>query len=179
MDLDISPIASKPNFKDDKIIKKILRHEGTGKAIVTFDRYKNSLTDYCYWYLLSTLWVSYSGFSDLRLWKKLFLSNRPLQEQSIMKPSELRAFNHLPEHGIVAYRAKRINETDCIAYTLDWTVAKKMALSRNVKLIHAYHLSKRDITALFLRRGEHEVIVLDKDKPHLIEIMEFQQEPSI
>ncbi len=65
-----------PNQTDNFIIQKLLPYEGTPLAIVKFKEVCNDLSDYAYWFMLSTLWVSYSGFSELELWKELFSSNR-------------------------------------------------------------------------------------------------------
>ena len=158
---DISPF-SQPSLKDTKIIKKIMRYEATGRAIVEFDKYKQCLTDYCYWFLLSTLCVSYTGWSDLRMWKRLFRSPRPNRTACLMKPSEIRAFDLLPS-TVTAYRAKRSNEQDCIAYTLNLEMAAQWAVQRGVKDVHCYTVDKKNILALFLRRNEQEIIVLEQD----------------
>ncbi|MEC2555116.1 hypothetical protein P9W85_28065, partial [Bacillus tropicus] len=63
---------------------------------------------------------------------------------------------------ITVYRAHRINEKDWIAYTLDPLIAARFANEREVNTIAEYKVKKRDVFALFLRRGEQEVIVLDK-----------------
>lgn len=170
-DLDISPL-SKPNFTDSKIIKKIMRHEKTGRAIVEFDKYKSKLSDYGYWFVLSTLWVSYTGWSDLRLWKRLFNSNRPSRKLSIMKPSEVRKFDQLPE-SLSVYRAKREGELDCIAYTLNPEIASTWAVKRGVSEVHCYEVNKQDVLALFLRRNEHEIIVLDQSKVRFTSTMKI------
>ncbi|MEI8659230.1 hypothetical protein [Vibrio sp. Hal054] len=165
--LDISPLAE-PNLKDSKIVSKLLRYEGTGRAIVEFDKHKSKLSDYAYWFMLSTLWVSYTGFSDLKLWKKLFSSNRAHRKHSIMKPSEVITYDELPDR-LTVFRAKRPNESDCIAYTLDVNVAIQWALRREVDTIHCYTVAKADVLALFLRRNESEVIVLEQTSLDFIE----------
>lgn len=147
----------------DAIIgKKLVELEETPEAIKYFADRCNELTDYAYWFFLSTLWVSYSGFSDLELWKKLFSSNRAKRKKSIMKPSELNAFENLPWF-VTVYRAHRLGEKDCIAYTLNKDIAYRFAMEREVNLIKEYKVKKKDITALFLRREENEVIVLNKE----------------
>ncbi|WP_197080912.1 hypothetical protein [Gordoniibacillus kamchatkensis] len=80
-----------------------------------------------------------------------------------MKPSELTEFHKLPE-VIIAYRAHRPCETDWISYTLDRNIAERFALERKVDHIAQYQLRKRDVLALFLRRGEQEIIMLDPKK---------------
>ncbi|PSV00688.1 hypothetical protein [Photobacterium kishitanii] len=159
---DISP-DFKTNKNDSRIAKKLIRLEGTPRAIIEFDKHKSKLSDYGYWFLLSTSWVSYTGFSDLKMWKRLFSANRPLKDTSVMKPSELSALNDLPSELLV-YRAKRIGEEDWIAYTLSPKIAGIMASSRGTGVVHKYKVHKADITALFLRRGEQEVIITDKNK---------------
>lgn len=63
-------------------------------AIAKFRECCNELSDYAYWFMLSTLWVSYSGFSDLELCKELFSRNRPNKSISLMKPDELAALKN-------------------------------------------------------------------------------------
>jgi hypothetical protein len=151
------------NPVDAAIATRLLDFEGTPRAIQYFAEVCDSLTDYSYWFLLGTLWVSYSGWSDLRLWKRLFKSTRPRRETSLMKPSELRVFKALPE-TVTAYRAHRNNETDWISYTLDRGVAKRFARERGVTEFVEYRLAKADVLALFLRRGEQELIMLNPTK---------------
>ncbi|MFT9496350.1 hypothetical protein [Anaerosolibacter sp.] len=160
-----------PNFEwnpvDANIAKRLIDLEETPEAIQYFSRVCHKLTDYAYWFLLSTLWVSYTGFTDINLWKKLFSEKRPYRLTSIMKPSELKAFQNLPKR-ITIYRAHRPNETDWIAYTLDFDIAKRFARERQVNIITEYRIKKADVTALFLRRGENEIIALDKSKIQFI-----------
>lgn len=155
------------SFYDSQVAKELLKREETPEAITYFAKVCEKLTDYSYWFLLSTLWVSYTGYSEIELWKKLFGSDRPKRKQSIMKPSELKAFNHLP-FQITIYRAHRPNEDDWIAYTLDPMIAARFAKERGVDTFSEYVVKKRDVLALFLRRGEKEIIVLDKSKINFV-----------
>lgn len=74
---DISPNFVR-NDTDAAIFRRLTILAETPRAIVEFDRKCHRLSDYGYWFGLSTLWVSYTGFSDLRRWKRLFSSDRPL-----------------------------------------------------------------------------------------------------
>ena len=150
-------------FKDH-----IIEIAETPEAFDYFIHHRSMLSDYTYWFFLSTLWVDYTGYSDLRDWKDMFSSKRPNKEISLMKPSELKAFHDLP-NKVIAYRVHRPNETDWIAYTLSLEVALRFARERNADKISVYRIKKRDILALFLRRGEHEIIVLDKEQSKLID----------
>lgn len=169
---DISP-NFKPNVLDAQIAAELLKHEGTPRAITRFAELHEHLTDYAYWFLLGTQWVSYSGWSDLNLWKRLFRSCRPKRASSIMKPSELIEFNKLPK-WITAYRAHRLGETDWISYTLGREIAERFARERGVSEIVAYELQKKDCIALFLRRDEQEIIMLDPAKARRIEVLPLQ-----
>lgn len=155
------------NPSDAMYTQQLLKFEGTPLAIQYFAKICDRLSDHSYWFLLSTLWVSYTGHSDLNLWKELFASKRPKRKTSIMKPSELKVFNNLP-YFVTAYRAHRPNETDWIAYTIKKDIAFRFALERGVSSISEYQVKKREILTLFLRRGEHEVLVIDKSKPRFI-----------
>ena len=163
---DISP-DFRWNKKDLQTINKILPYEATPEAIQLFQRYAYRLTDYAYWFLLSTLWVSYTGFSDLEAWKQLFLSTRSNRETSIMKPSELGLFRAL-QGTLAVYRAHRPDEPDWISYTLSAEQAGKFAAHRKVSQVKQYRIAKADVLCLFLRRGELEVLVLDKGRAELV-----------
>ncbi len=163
---DISP-AFTPSPRDAELMEDVIRFEATDGAIKRFVEVCDQLTDYGYWFGLSTLWVSYSGWSDLELWKLLFQAPRRLRRLSIMKPSELRAFDALPK-VITAYRAHRPNEKDWISYTLDPVTCAKFAAWRDVDSFSEYRLRKVDCLALFLRRGEKELLMLEPTKARFV-----------
>ncbi|MEO7716323.1 MAG: hypothetical protein ABIY70_08965 [Capsulimonas sp.] len=167
---DISP-DFRPSAIDARIASEVLRHEGTPEAIRCFARLSMPLTSYGYWHMLSVLWVSYTGYSDLGLWKTLFSSSRKNRETSIMKPSEIAALRRLPEQ-ITVYRAHRPGETDWIAYTLNPQTAARFAHERGVSHIRAYVVDRPDVLALFLRRSEHEILALDKTRPRFVREIE-------
>ncbi len=167
-----------PNQTDNFIIRNLLAYEGTPMAITKFKECCNELSDYAYWFMLSTLWVSYSGFSDLELWKELFSSNRPNKSISLMKPDELSALKKLP-NKITVYRAHRQKETDWIAYTLDKNIADRFARERGTSEITAYKVKKIDILAYFTRRGEQEIIVINKSKVKKFEEGQNDQKTNI
>jgi hypothetical protein len=163
---DVSP-DFRWSRRDTGLIRKILVHAETPRAIREFSRHAGRLTNHAYWFVLSTLWVSYTGWSDLDEWKRLFASTRPLRDTSIMKPSELEIFRELPEM-LTLYRAHRANEKDWISYTLLPVKAAEFAQRRAVDLVAEYRVAKADALCLFLRRGEFEVLVLDKGKAEFV-----------
>ncbi|MED3575885.1 hypothetical protein [Cytobacillus praedii] len=77
------------NYYDSKVAKELVAKEGTPEAILYFSKICDKLTECGYWFFLSTLWVSYSGHTDINLWKNLFGSDRNNRKRCIMKPSEL------------------------------------------------------------------------------------------
>lgn len=159
---DISP-DFRYNAADAAIMRRIIRFEGKPYAIQKFAQECEALTDYGYWFLLSTLWVSYTGWSDLSLWRRLFKSNRPNRDTSLMKPSELAAFHALPD-TIPCLRAHREAETDWLSYTLSMERAVMFAQQRGVDQVTRYLLPKDQALCLFLRRGEFELLCLDPAK---------------
>ncbi|UKA04971.1 hypothetical protein [Photobacterium damselae] len=169
---DISP-DYEFDYKSAKLIKKILKRSEDGNGIQAFVECKKKLNDYSYWFVLGTLWVDSTDGANISLWKSLFSSSRPNRDSSLMKPSELRFFKKLPAE-ITVYRAKRKAEEDWIAYTLDPSVAGKMAISRATDVVHEYKVKKRDVDAIFLRRGESEVLVLDNLKPTLVRTIDVK-----
>lgn len=76
-----------------------LRYERTPEAVIHFSENCSQLTDYGYWFLLSTLWVSYAGWSELELWKRLFKARRQGRRECLMKPKEME-FYRLPGHRL-------------------------------------------------------------------------------
>lgn len=164
--LDIS-LNFKWNDNDFKIAQKILEFGETSEVIKFFAANCDELTDHSYWFLLSMLWVSHTDLSDLKLWKKLFKSNRPKRKISIMSLSEVRSFNYLP-CVIPIYRVHKENEKDWISYTLDKNIAFMFAKERGIDNIKEYKVNKKDVLAIFLRHGKYEAIVIDKEKVNFI-----------
>lgn len=152
------------NEFDYQVAKAVLGRAETPEAIQYFSKHDLLLSNYGYWFMLSTLWVSNTDLTHLDLWKKLFASHRPNKQISLMKPNELTIFKTLP-NKLTVYRAHRPNETDWIAYTLDKEVAFWFAKNRGTNQIDEYRIKKKDVLAVFLRREESEVIVLDKNIP--------------
>jgi hypothetical protein len=165
---NISSCFQGSTFWDRVVAAGVIEREGTPEALPYFAEHCDKASDYAYWFTLSTLWVSYTGFSDLELWRALFSSERPDRKRSMLKPDEVRALNGLPSL-VTAYRAHRPDETDWIAYTLKPDIAFRFARERGVDQITRYAISKRAVVALFLRRGEHEILVMDKTAASPIE----------
>lgn len=155
------------NERDSRVCSRIIKFEGTPKAILEFAKKHHQLTDYCYWFMLGTLWVSHTDGTDLSVWKSLFKSSRANRTTSLMKPSELRDFENLPDE-ITAYRAHRPGETDWIAYTLDPYQCVRFCLKRKADHIVQYKINKSDCFAHFTRRAESEIVVLDKALPLMV-----------
>jgi hypothetical protein len=158
---NISPDFKGSTRQDREIGKRLIELEETPKAIRYFAKHHSRLSNYAYWFYLSTLWVSYTGFSDLNLWRKLFSSHRPNRQTSIMKPLEFEIFQDLPD-WLTGYRAHRPEETDWISYTLRPDIAARFARERQVSSIAVYQIPKEAVLAFFSRRGEWEILVLDK-----------------
>lgn len=156
---DISPDWNGSTPRERQILRRITQQEATPHAILTFDRRRNELSDYWYWFTLSTLWVSYSGFSDLGRWRRLFRADRPNRETSLMKPSELVKFRALPD-VVTAYRAHRPGETDWMSYTLSARIAEDFNRHRGGE-VKTYCIDRSEIIAYFDRRREDEILVLD------------------
>lgn len=165
------------NYYDAKVAKKIVRlmdiKQDASNAIKCFCKNKKKLSDYGYWFFLSTMWVKNTDNTNINLWIKLFSSNRDNRLTSIMKPSELIEFRKLPER-ISVYRAHG-TESNWISYSLDYMVAVKFALRKGVREIKEYECFRRDVLALFLRRNEKEIIVLDKNKVRYVSTIRIEK----
>ncbi len=169
---DVSPDFS-PSRVDRAIMQQILPHDATPRAIRKFAKLHRNLSDYGYWFLLGTLWVSYTGHSDINLWRRLFDSPRPNRKTSLMKPSELAALAKLPE-TLTVYRAHRLGETDWLAYTLEPEKAAFFAMKRNVETVSEYTIARSDALCLFLRRSEAEILALDTWSAHFVRELEVK-----
>ncbi|MEN6567164.1 MAG: hypothetical protein ABFC57_12790 [Veillonellales bacterium] len=172
-DADLSDVSRtfRWNVAGMNVAEKLIKLDGTPEAVRYFASICDTLPDYDYWFFLSTLWVGYSGGVELDLWKRLFSSDRKHREKCIMKPSELDKFKQLPWF-VTVYRAHRPQETDWIAYTIDPRIAARFARERGADKVMEYRVKKRDILALFLRRNEAEILILNKEKVKFVrEIM--------
>lgn len=158
----ISPLFEKYKYHwgDQEFVNELLAKtlQESPKAIRLFERRKDNLSPYGYWYFLGTLWVSYSGFYPLKNWIRLFKEKKDHREICIMKPYELEAFGKLPEK-IIVYRAHRPDETEWISYTTSLLTAERFSRERK-GIIQRYIIDKKDCIAFFLRRNEFELIRL-------------------
>ena len=157
---DISP-DFQPHRASTVVVSRIVKKAKTPQAIKAFADECHKLSDYWYWFVLGTLWVDYTGWSDLQLWKHLFSSNRPNRASSLMKPSELHVFNQLPD-VITAARVHRPGEDDWISYTISGDAAKRFASKRQAGAIDLYEFKRSDALCLFTRRCESELLVIDR-----------------
>lgn len=160
---DISPHFRGSTEAERRALQIILRHEATPEAIREFTRQRAKLGDYTYWFTLGTLWVSYTGWSDLNLWKRLLSADRPNRAECLMKP-ESRVLLGLPDE-FSAYRAHRPHEADWISYSLNPEIAGRFAAQRGARTVTHYRVRRADALALFLRRGEEEILILDRSRP--------------
>lgn len=160
---DISADFKNVTPTEQKIIQKIVKLNDDRKKLDYFMKRKNKMSDYCYWFILSTIWVDGTDKTDLKKWRLLFSSNRKNNKTSIMKPSEFDAFNKLAEQ-LVVYRAESPGEQDRLAYTLSIKQAAIFSILKNTNEITSYEVRKEDLLCFFTRRGEDEIIILDPRK---------------
>jgi hypothetical protein len=157
---DIST-AFKSNEGDRKIASTFLLYHTPKEQIAYFKEKSSAMSDSFYWFCLSTLWVDDPNGADIATWKQMFSVRRSNKEISLMKPSELKALKSLP-NKITVYRAQKSDELDWISYTTSLKVLLQFArINRSTRIIRGT-VKKRDITALFTRRDESEVLILDK-----------------
>ncbi|MDT2422424.1 hypothetical protein P7D66_08545 [Enterococcus avium] len=152
--------AFKYNASDAEIMKKLLVIH-PDEQVGYFERKSNQLSDYAYWFLLSTMWVKEAAVAPISQWMRLFSAKRPNRRISLMKPNEMALFKKLP-NKLTVYR-DHADETDWISYTLNPQTAIKFANMKNVNEVAEYKLKKHDCLALFLRRDEMEVLCMDKE----------------
>lgn len=152
-----------PNAYDSDVAEAIIDLGETPEAMDYFMRRSYFLSDYAYWFILSTLWIGCSQFAGTETWRMLFTARRRYKKRSIMKSSELKEYNDL-KWFLTVYRATAPSETDWINYTLDPEVAIRFAKAKGIKRVEVYSACKRDVIALFQRREEAEIIIPDRQK---------------
>ena len=124
-----------------------------------FTKIADKLSDTDYWKLLSDIWVDTENqYAHLEEWKKLLASKRPNRHYMMTEEEDniLRALSQ----EVTIYRGcqKGINE-DGLSWTLDKSKAKFFANRFGKKgIILERTISKNDIVAVLLGRGESEVV---------------------
>lgn len=161
--------AYKYKESDAKLISRFLSID-LNHQMEYFLSVKNQLTDYSYWFLLSTMWVNDSSTALISTWKELFAAKRTNRKISIMKPDELAVFSQLP-NKLKVYRAHSEKETDWLSYTLDLKTAVDFAKRKNTSEIVEYKVKKHDCLALFLKRKEAEILCMNKDLARKIRVI--------
>ena len=124
-----------------------------------FTKIADKLSDTDYWKLLSDIWVDTENqYAHLEEWKKLLASKRPNRHYMMTEEEDniLRALSQ--EVTIYSGCQKGINE-DGLSWTLDKSKAKFFANRFGKKgIILERTISKNDIVAVLLGRGESEVV---------------------
>lgn len=153
--------AFKYSESDAKLISAFM-HTEPRNQMEFFRNIAEQLSDYAYWFLLSTMWVNESNVAPISVWKELFSSKRSNRSVSVMKPDELTAFKRLPSK-LKVYRVHSEAAPDWISYTLDSKTAIQFSGIKDVREFTEYRVKKYDCLGLFLRRGEAEIVCLDKE----------------
>jgi len=118
----------------------------------TFDE----ITDDEYWSLVSDVWIdTENAWQNVGSWTEAFGSDRASQH-SLMNEEELKLFASLPD-TLTIYRGCRKD-----SWTLDEQRAHWFAerFSNDDGIVLTRTVSKKEVIAVFTRRGEEEVIVL-------------------
>jgi hypothetical protein len=117
------------------------------------------LSDTKYWSILSGIWTDTENqWQNLEQWKELLSANRSSRHY-LMDESEVQLLNSLPEF-VKIYRGcvKGLNENG-LSWTLDKAKAKFFANRFSKEgIILEREIPKSEIIAVFLGRGESEVI---------------------
>ena len=124
--------------------------------------YEDEIDDNTYWSLASDVWIdTENAWQNIGSWTELFGSDRASQH-SLMSEEELELFASLPD-TLTIYRGcrKDINE-EGLSWTLDEQRAHWFAerFSNDDGIVLTRTVSKKEVIAVFTRRGEQEVIVL-------------------
>jgi hypothetical protein len=129
-----------------------------------FQEIAPKLSDGAYWGFLGALFLALDNEVDNETWRLLFAANRRERRSGLMRKQELHMLKLMP--AIVnCYRAHTAGETD-------WLLAEPNTmdvLSRNygrTDLTHIgeYTLKRKDVAAIFTRRGRIEILCLDVSK---------------
>jgi hypothetical protein len=144
---------------EDKNFKQFVWLFERPYRLEAFTKIADKLSDTDYWKLLSDIWVDTENqYAHLEEWKKLLASKRPNRHYMMTEEEDniLRALSQ----EVTIYRGcqKGINE-DGLSWTLDKSKAKFFANRFGKKgIILERTISKNDIVAVLLGRGESEVV---------------------
>lgn len=154
------------------LIYEIIRPDATQETIRRDWRYyRDSLEPQNYWYVLSTLWIKDSRLFPLAEWREYFTAQKSHREYLMCQTEQV--MRRMLSRDVTAYRATLPGETDYFNYTLDYDVAELFSLRKRGSVIEAYHIPVGAIIALFLRRNEYEIIVMDRERIRSVEIGRF------
>lgn len=70
--------------------------ENPSNLMSIFNQYHQRLSDFAFWYLLRVCWLRFPSPIHQDLWGKHFSSERPLRQESLMRPSECNSLRLLP-----------------------------------------------------------------------------------
>lgn len=152
----------KDALANNKYSSYIFLHERPYR-LDAFTLIQSKLSDTQYWSLLSDIWTDTENqWQGLKKWKQLLSSKRPYRHY-MMSEEEDNTLRALAEE-VTIYRGcqKGINEGG-LSWTLDKSKAKFFANRFGKKgIILEKKISKKDIVAVFMGRGESEVIFLER-----------------
>ena len=160
---NISPHHLDWSRMDEAVLEEIIAASelSPGTTLDIFIKYNSRLSHYGYWYMLGLLWNSFAGPRNdegrLNEWMKLFGHNRPKRNACLMKPDEATQLRNLPKKVKVYWDSKRKTG---ISYRIEKATLPVEPF--NPKDYEAYaEIDRENIIALFNRRGETELIILN------------------
>ena len=153
--------------RDSKIAMKIVRaydiERDAQKVLDLWRKYHPLLSNPRYWELLKTVWVAVGHTAVAPEFRRYMLSDRPCRNY-FMTPEEHEALHRMP-HPLKVYRACACENDGGISWTTSLEVAIEFASRLEHPLILSYYAERDEIFAYINRRGEDEIIILDKIFP--------------
>lgn len=139
----------------------LLLHVTRPYRSIFFDMFADKMSDQEYWRLAGRLWIDQENPEDFPdEWKARFTAERP-EKHHIMTESEREAFDALPDTFTI-YRGGPEAKRDVLSWTTDLKTARWFAdRYKGGHPVWRSTIAKTDALALWLGRGESEVVVLD------------------
>ena len=161
--------ANRMYLQKDSEVKRALKEKAWNRFIFLHERpyrlqafleIQDQLTDTQYWRLLADSWIdTENAWQNRGKWRKLFDSKRP-HSHYLMDETEDNAMNTLPEM-VTIYRGSSANNEKGLSWTLSKDKAEFFAqrFAQKRGKVYEQEVRKDQILALFLGRGESEVIL--------------------
>lgn len=148
------------NENDSAIMSALLKLPKGARLVTLYANRYEFWDDAAYWQAVAAMWIdSDICYPNLEYWKELFTLDRR-DRFKLMKKADRKVWRSLPAK-VKAFRA--VHENEEVDLAISWTLTRKVAdrFAKGRKVVERT-FNKNQIVAYFDRRGEQEIIVIQK-----------------